>query len=356
MGSRPALALGVALLALGCAHPLPPVPADFAYPQPGARQHAASLRDSVEAIVAGGRNMGRLRAIRRRAAALGLGDSTRSEFIDWFSAQRNLLIEIPGRADRIVYVVAHYDKVDANPLTFASLLLNGLLDPLIGWSYLSEGAVDNATGVAVALELARALRARDSETTYRVLLTGSEESGLRGARAHVARLPADESAAIAFAVNIDSVGIKSSHNCVTLNASDPALARAAKRAAAQLEMPLPEGRMPRFASSDFAPFERTSFGTDLRRGIEFNLVGGLLPQRSWFTRARTASVVNFSSCEVTDGWDVVAGTILLPVGQIHGPRDRRSRVSVERLYEQFAIILQLLETKDREAPITTARE
>ncbi len=172
----------------------------------------------------------------------------------------------------------------------------------------------------------------------------------------MARLPADESDAIAFAVNIDSVGITSSQNCVTLNASDPALVRAAQRAAAQLDMPLSGGHMPRFASSDFAPFERTSFGTDLRRGIEFNLVGGLLPQRSWFTRARAAPVVNFSSCEVTDGWDLVAGTILLPVGQIHGPRDRRSRVSVERLYEQFSIILGLLEAKDRGAPVTTARE
>ena len=59
-------------------------------------------------------------------------------------------------------------------------------------SFTSQGSIDNATGVAVALQLAKSIAERDNKFSYRILLAGSEESGLRGSRAHVARLSLEE--------------------------------------------------------------------------------------------------------------------------------------------------------------------
>lgn len=270
----------------------------------------------------------------------------RSEWIDWFSLQRNLVIELPGAGDEIVYVVAHYDRTDINPLKFASLLLNDLLDPLAGLTYLSEGAVDNATGVAVALQIAAELAGRDLRRTYRVLLTGAEEGGLRGARAHVARLSAEERDRVAFAVNLDTVGMENRPNCLISSVGDPELRREAVAAAERAGYPLGQWPLPGVASGDFAPFEHTSFLTDLGRGLLFNFTGGLLPQRSWFTASWEGRVVAFSSCDLVGPDDILAGLFLLPIGRIHGPRDRAARVDLERLYEQYAIVMEFLQRLD----------
>lgn len=300
------------------------------------------LRDTVDAIVSAGGNLARFDAVRDRAEALGLGPLARVEPIDWWTLQKNLLIEIPGATDRIIYITAHYDKTDANPLKLLSLVLNGLPDEAVGWSYRSEGAIDNATGVAVALELARALAAGKPRHTYRVLITGAEESGLRGSRAYVSRLSREERSRIAYDVNVDTVGLAGKRNCVSANVSDPALVAGARASAAALKMPLGTERIPFMASGDFAPFRHSSFARDLRFGLLFNLAGGLLPQRSWFSRGGETRVINFSACGLLGPWDYVASSTLLPVGLLHGPRDRASKVDPARLYEQYAIIRKML--------------
>ena len=48
-------------------------------------------------------------------------------------------------------------------------------------------------------------------------------------------------------------------------------------------------------------------------------------------------------------WDYVSASVALPVGNLHGPRDRVERVSPARLYEQFAIALELLRERDEQA-------
>jgi Zn-dependent M28 family amino/carboxypeptidase len=100
----------------------------------------------------------------------------------------------PDRAP-VVIVVAHYDHLG---------VIHGTAHP---------GADDNASGVAVALAVARDLRRRPSSgrasETFpgRVvwLFTGAEEIGLRGARAFTAAptLPLDEVRAV---YNLDMVG------------------------------------------------------------------------------------------------------------------------------------------------------
>jgi hypothetical protein len=326
----------------GCTHTVAPLPADSRYPGNATHARAGSLRATVEAVAAAGSNRSRFDAIRRRADALGLAEYSRIETIDWFGFQKNLVIELPGATDRIVYIVAHYDKADANPLKVLSLLLNGILDDLIAFTFLSDGAADNATGVAVALEIASTLKGLDPPYTTRVLLAGSEESGLRGSRAHVARLSPEEKKEIALAINIDTVGLASSPNCVTQDASDAALIDDVLAAAKRLEVPLDEDALPLFAETDYAPFKETSFWRDASLGLKYNLVGGLLPQRSWFTGRHSAPAINFSGCDLVSIWDYVAGAVFLPVGSLHGPRDHAGRISLDRLTEQYAIILEFL--------------
>jgi hypothetical protein len=214
--------------------------------------------------------------------------------------------------------------------------------------YSSAGATDNGTGVAIALELGRALaqRAEENQYTYRILLVGSEESGLRGSRAHVARLPQSEKDAIALALVVDTAGVDYAQNCV-MDVSDPAYVQRAREAASALGYPLSVASLPAGASSDFEPFQSTSFGQDFLRGLKFNLVGGLLPQRSWFTGPHEAPVLFFSACELLDAGDILSGLVLLPLGRLHGPRDHVTAVDTARLYQQYAITLRMIEDLER---------
>ena len=343
MKLQSAAALLAALLGLGCARAMPPLP-EIADERERAR--TGSLRRSVDALSTRLTNLGRYRALELRAAELGLASRARSEWIDWFSVQRNLWIEVPGSSGRIVYVVAHYDKVDATPLATLSVFLNGALDPLISPLTLSAGAVDNATGVAVALELAAELAQRSAtrpaQHTLRFLFVGSEESGLRGSRAHVARLSRADKDAIELALVLDSVGLVATPNCIMDGVSQPGYAERAKALARELGMPLGSRRPDVFSTSDFEPFRSTSFGTDFLRGVQFNLIGGLLPQRSWFTGPHSAPVLFFCGCELLGPGDLAASLFMLPLGSLHGALDRPDRVDLRRLYEQFAIGVELL--------------
>lgn len=344
---------------VGCAGTVPSVPADFSYSETGAKEHAESLRTSVQTVIDGGWNPGRYSAILERIDQLGLTAETTTEWIDWFSFQRNILIELKGNPSAhrefkgptppasIIYFVAHYDKTDINPLKLASLFVNGLLDEVIAWSFFSEGAIDNATGVSIVLELAKALKKIPHERTYRFLLVGSEESGLRGSRAHVARLSEEEWRQISVVINIDSVGAQFSPNAVITNESDVYFVNKAHEAARQQGIPLENTLMPSGASGDHVPFSSTSFPLDFFRGISMNLPGGLLPQRSWFTSFHGVPVLTFAAKELIGIGDFVAGLILLPVGQIHGPRDRAEDVSPTRLYELFAILRQMSRNLDQ---------
>lgn len=343
----------VASALLGCAHAVPPVPALPWTEAPHGDDRpptevAGELRDSVTRIVEGGGNLGRLDAVKARTGALGLAKHAHDEWIDWFSFQRNVVVEIPGESDELIIVVAHYDKTDINPLVVPSLLVNGALDELVSWSFLSEGAVDNATGVAVALSLARAVAERPLRRTLRVVLVGAEESGLRGSRAHAARLSDDEWDRLAFVVNLDGVAIEGRENCVTENVSAPYLSLRARRAAARIGLPLGRGEMPIVGMSDYASFAETGFFVDVGRSFLFNVTGALLPQRSYFAMPHRASVLSYMACDPIDLGDVASSLVLLPLGSFHGPRDHRGRVDPRKLYEMYAVLLALLREMDGE--------
>jgi hypothetical protein len=301
-----------------------------------------SLNTSVEKIVNAGGNKKREKSIIKRIKELKLTDYTSTENIDWLSFQKNILINIKGETDKIIYVVSHYDKVDMNPLVIPSILLNGVLDPLISWSYTSDGAIDNATGVALSLQLAKQISKEKLKHNYRILLVGAEESGLRGSRSHVARLSDSVSNNIFYVINSDVIGVKGKKNCVTTNVSNSTLSSTSLKIAKELKIELGKGSMPSLACSDYASFKRTSFFTDFKRSLSFNLTGAFLPQRSYFTKKKENEIINFSSCELIDAGDYIGGIILLPIGSIHGFRDNIKLVDEQKLYEQFLLTFNLI--------------
>ncbi len=90
----------------------------------------------------------------------------------------------PAGDDCAFVVGAHYDSVAAGP-----------------------GGNDNASGVAVLLEIARALAAREDEEGICFVAFGAEEVGLFGSRDFVDSLTPDEQSRVKAMVNLDMVGV-----------------------------------------------------------------------------------------------------------------------------------------------------
>lgn len=336
------------LLLLSACQIAPPAIPEELKKTSGAIPTAKSIQTTITDIANGGGNIGRLSALEKRIKASGLEPYLTIQHIDWYSLQQNLIVEIPGKSKQIIYFVAHYDKTDANPVSFISLMLNGVLDTLISPLYFSDGALDNATGVSVVLELARNLSQKDNYYTYRFLFVGSEETGLRGSRVHVARLPEEEKAAIEFAINIDTVGVEGTETCITDGISDPLLSYQASTAAKKLNYSLEHDPNPVASTSDYLPFQEMSVASDFSYGIQLNFVGGILPQRSWFSDSVSVPIVNFSSCGIMTHSDFVTN-FLVPVGQLHGYRDSTELVNIEGLYELHTIIINMLDFVEKDA-------
>ena len=106
----------------------------------------------------------------------------------------NVMCRIPGAdvaaRDRLYYVLAHYDSR-------ASDGADGVSD--------APGANDDASGVAVLLELARVLSRERLDATVVLMATAGEEQGLYGARLH-ARALRERGANVAAVLNNDTVG------------------------------------------------------------------------------------------------------------------------------------------------------
>jgi hypothetical protein len=98
---------------------------------------------------------------------------------------RMLTLDLPGRGPDWIVVSAH---LDGHPH--------------------GESAIDNATGVVVALALARALAPKIAECPrgLRVCLTSAEEWGLVGSRLWLERMDAAERRRMRLDINLDSVG------------------------------------------------------------------------------------------------------------------------------------------------------
>jgi hypothetical protein len=103
---------------------------------------------------------------------------------DYTAQTRVLTLDLPGNGPGWVVLSAHVDGHD-----------------------LAESAMDNATGVAAAFAIARAIAPHiaSCERGLRVSLFSAEEWALAGSRQYVATLPAQERDAIAINVNLDTL-------------------------------------------------------------------------------------------------------------------------------------------------------
>jgi aminopeptidase YwaD len=99
------------------------------------------------------------------------------------TTSRNVVVRPPdGRCERLVG--AHYDSVEAGP-----------------------GANDNASGVGVLLETARALAVGGGREGVCLVAFGAEEVGLVGSHHFVAGLSPEERQALEGMINLDMVGV-----------------------------------------------------------------------------------------------------------------------------------------------------
>jgi Zn-dependent M28 family amino/carboxypeptidase len=150
---------------------------------------------------------------------------------------RTLVADLPGRGPEWVVVSAH---IDGHPH--------------------GESAIDNATGVAVALALARVLAPHVSSCPrgLRICLFSAEEWGLIGSRIWLERMDAAARRSMVININLDSVGGASGLTALTsgFERLDAWVKRAAMRAAlasAASGLPIPT-HLPLMANSDHANF------------------------------------------------------------------------------------------------------
>lgn len=148
------------------------------------------------------------------------------------AATETLVFDLPGETDEWVVLSAHLDGHD-----------------------LAESAIDNATGVAVALAVARALAPVIAQCRrgLRLCLFSVEEWALLGSAQYVERLSPDEAAKIALDVNLDSVGGASRLTALTSGFAglEGFLRRVARNCGQELGI-----HRPLMANSDHANFAR----------------------------------------------------------------------------------------------------
>ena len=126
-----------------------------------------------------------------------------------------LLFDLPGRTDEVVVLSAHVDGHDVN-----------------------ESAMDNASGVATALAVTRAVAShvRSWQRGVRLAFFSAEEWALTGSARYVAGLSEDERKRIALNVNLDTVAGGQRLTALTSGFSglEPFLLRVAQANAQQL--------------------------------------------------------------------------------------------------------------------------
>lgn len=144
-----------------------------------------------------------------------------------------------ARPEEIVVVGAHYDSVPGSP-----------------------GANDNASGVAVVLEVARVLAGASTPRTIQFVLFAAEELGLFGSAAFAE----ERRRGVVAMVNLDMVGWGSDLMVGNSPGRDETLVNATLEVARTLGIPASRFRM---AGSDHASFERVGIpAVFLHRGVD----------------------------------------------------------------------------------------
>jgi aminopeptidase YwaD len=184
------------------------------------------------------------------------------------ASAENLIFDLPGQGDEWVVLSAHIDGHD-----------------------LAESAIDNASGLAVALEAARRLSrpTQHWQRGLRLALFNVEEWALLGSEFHVASLSHGERQAIALNVNLDSVA--GGDRLTALTSGFAGLEPFLSACASEAGLPLGFHR-PLQSNSDHANFARAGIPA-------FRLVAG-------FAEPRAATAGVLTSADIRDKVSVEA--------------------------------------------------
>ncbi|MFW6202002.1 MAG: M28 family peptidase [Gemmatimonadota bacterium] len=168
----------------------------------------------------------------------------------------------PARRDEAVVFTAHYDHL-------------GIGEPDQRGDSIYNGAYDNASGVALLIEMAEAFARAPSGPARSVLFiaTTAEEAGLLGAE-HYVRHPIVPLARTAAAINIDGANLwGETDDVVALGAEHSSLDAHIERATARLGLRVSPDRAPErgyFFRSDHFPFARAGVpALSLEHGLRF---------------------------------------------------------------------------------------
>ncbi len=199
---------------------------------------------------------------------------------DHAASTPTLVLDLPGRSEDRVVLSAH---LDGHPL--------------------GESAIDNATGLAAALSLARAAAPviGDCPRGLTVCVFGAEEWALAGSRAWLAALPAQRRDRMVLNINLDSIAGGASVTALTSGFA--ALGPFLVEAAAQAGLPL-RTHLPLMTNSDHANFAAQGIPA-ARLVAGFDEPGSAL--RHLLTAADTRAVVPLQELKAAT---ITAGALL----------------------------------------------
>lgn len=200
-------------------------------------------------------------------------------------SSQNIIAELPGTSPDTVIMGAHYDSAGVN----------------------APGAVDNASGVGVLLELARVLSQESHQETYQFIFFGAEEYGLVGSQFFTAQ--ADLSA-VRWMLNLDMVGSPLEIDGAGKRSAPPELVKQVALLAGQSQIPF-------HISRDFILMTRESSQ------------GGSSDYSSFLDKGIPA---------------IGLGIYGRPEGYFHRPEDRLDRVSLEAIQQLGDFTHRLLKT------------
>ena len=125
----------------------------------------------------------------------------------------NVIATKRGKFDQTVIVGAHYDSVRERICEDEDIV------------DISTGAGDNASGVAVILEVAEVLAKYKTRGTIKFIAFGAEEMGLRGSRHYAGQMTDKEINETVAMINLDSVGVGDHFNVYSGKDNNPGWVR-----------------------------------------------------------------------------------------------------------------------------------
>ena len=152
------------------------------------------------------------------------------------SKQPNVICVLPGSADTVIVVGAHFDHVAAG-----------------------DGVVDNWSGASMLPSLYQALKTEPRKHTFIFVAFTAEEKGLVGSQLYVSGLTSDQLKKIDAMVNMDTLGLGPTE--VWASRSDQKLVRALNKTANTLKLPLTVVNVDGVGESDEESFIRRNVPT-----------------------------------------------------------------------------------------------